>query len=419
MLKDAQILLADDDGYFRELGKEVLVEQRCRVTVAADGAECVGRLKAARFDIAIVDLEMPQMNGFEVLSSIRKHPDFSQLPVIVITGHDDTESIERAYNSGATSFMTKPFDWGLFVHQVRFVLKAARTEAELRDSAGNIEFMRRLQDRFLQSLVEDAHTPLRSTMNLATIMELEADGPVGSPYYKTCVSEIANGLRRIQATHLKMLQWSENIGAAIKLNEGIVDLRVLLNLSSEEVEARCRRRHVRFNADFDYPGDAQLTCDRALFIQALQCVLDDATRLTRPAGEVRLTASIDADRGLVIGVKDEAAMHAARCEDDDPDAPKPKIAKQRLPATLQMAKAIIEAHGGTFTTKPDRYCGGATEIVLPARRLLCGTVAPSIRESSEAKAPARLASNDVTAGQMAAGKIAAGLHGRPTRLALS
>lgn len=374
MLNNAHILFADDDGYYRDLGSEVLAEQGYRVTTASDGADCLAALRDERFDMAIVDLEMPRVNGFDVLANIRKSPEHGQMPVIVITGHDDTASIEKAYHSGASSFMTKPFDWALFTHQVRFVLKAAQTSAELRDSVRNIEFMRSLQDRFLQSLVEDAHAPLRSTMNLATIMELEADGPVGTPYYKTCIAEIAAGLRRIQGTHLKMLQWSENIGAAIKLNEGIVDLRTLLRLSSEETEARCRRRHVTFNADIRYEGDPKLSCDRALFIQALQCVLDDATRLTRPAGEVRMTATIDGDRGLVIGVEDEAAMHAELC--DDPDAPpRKKSGDERLPTTLQVARAIVEAHGGTFKMKPDRDRGASTEIVMPARRLLCGTSA--------------------------------------------
>lgn len=389
MLNSPHILFADDDGYYRELGSELLVEQGYRVTTASDGADCLARLESERFDIAIVDLEMPRASGFDVLAAIRRHPLHSQMPVIVITGHDDTASIEKAYHSGASSFLTKPFDWTLFLHQLRFVLKAAQTAAELRDSASSIEFMRRLQDRFLQSLVEDAHVPLRSTMNLATIMELEADGPVGTPYYATCVAEIAAGLRRIQATHLKMLQWSESISAAIKLDEGVVDLRQLLHVSSEPTEERCRRRRVRFAADVRCDSDAKLNCDRALFIQALQCVLEDATRLTRPAGEVKLTASVDADRRLVIGVKDEAAMHAEMC-DDDPDAtPRKKAQDGPLSATLQVAKAIIEAHGGTFRMKPDHNNGAATEIVLPARRLLCGTSAATPIMRGDALPPSR------------------------------
>ena len=364
----AHILFADDDGYYRDLGAELLVEHGFRVKTARDGAECLELLEQHRFDLAIIDLEMPHVGGFDILAHIRKDPQHVDMPVIVITGHDDSASIEKAYFSGASSFMTKPFDWALFLHQVRYVLKASQTEIELRAAARNVEFMHGLQDRFIQSLVKDAHDPLRAATNLSTIIELEADGPIGSPYYANCIAEISTALRRIQATHLKMLQWSASIAQAIKLDEARVDLRQLLNLCCGGAEARCKRRHVDFASEVQMAGDALITCDRPLFIQAIQCVIEEATQMARPSGNVFMRSAIISGMRLLIEIRDDVSLHAAMKR--DPDAPPRKKGEgERLSTSLQVAKAIIEAHGGVFKAVSESGLGTAVEIVIPAERI--------------------------------------------------
>jgi CheY-like chemotaxis protein len=85
------------------------------------------RLGASRFDIALIDLEMPGIGGLEMIKRLRADPAHADLPVVVVTGRDDMRSIDLAFEAGATSFVTKPVNWRLMSYQLRYVLRAQRS----------------------------------------------------------------------------------------------------------------------------------------------------------------------------------------------------------------------------------------------------------------------------------------------------
>ena len=122
-----RILVVDDDPIQREFAKVYLSTPTVTVETASDGAEGLARLETEDFDIALVDIDMPVMNGFELLEAIRARFALRELPVIVITGREDIDSIDRAFALGATSFVCKAVNWRLLSYQIKFVLRAGRS----------------------------------------------------------------------------------------------------------------------------------------------------------------------------------------------------------------------------------------------------------------------------------------------------
>ena len=129
---DARLLFVDDDPILREFAQVNLASASTIIDVAGDGLEALEALGRNRYDLLLVDLEMPRMDGFELLARLRADPATAHLPVVVETGREDVEAIDRAFRAGATAFVTKPLNWRLLSYQLRFTLKAARAEAALR-----------------------------------------------------------------------------------------------------------------------------------------------------------------------------------------------------------------------------------------------------------------------------------------------
>jgi predicted signal transduction protein with EAL and GGDEF domain/CheY-like chemotaxis protein len=129
-----RILIADDDAILREIARATL--EACGFSVQAVGsgdaavAACALRLP----DIALLDVEMPEGNGYQACANIRMLPGGAGLPIVMVTGLDDSTSIERAYEAGATDFVVKPLNWPLLAHRIRYVLRGARTIEALRMS---------------------------------------------------------------------------------------------------------------------------------------------------------------------------------------------------------------------------------------------------------------------------------------------
>ncbi len=126
---DLRILVTDDDPIMREFASVYLSTPTVNVETADCGEAGLARLRSQHFDLALVDLDMPGISGFEMLEHIRANPRLRDLPVVIVTSNEDMASIDRAYALGATSFVTKPVNWRLLAYQLRFVLRAQRALA--------------------------------------------------------------------------------------------------------------------------------------------------------------------------------------------------------------------------------------------------------------------------------------------------
>ncbi len=112
-----KILVIDDDAGIRSLCRDALEREGYRLILASNGSEGVARLGEESFDLILLDIQMPCMDGFEVLSAIRKKD--ADVPVIVMTGFGTVENAVRALKSGASDFIVKPFKIWEFLKTVK------------------------------------------------------------------------------------------------------------------------------------------------------------------------------------------------------------------------------------------------------------------------------------------------------------
>lgn len=122
----ARILVVDDVPANVKLLEARLMAEYFEVITAMSGPEALAICRSAQCDLVLLDVMMPEMDGFEVCRTLRSRPGMERIPVIMLTGLDDTTSIEAAYESGATDFIAKPIDATLLDHRVRYALRAAR-----------------------------------------------------------------------------------------------------------------------------------------------------------------------------------------------------------------------------------------------------------------------------------------------------
>ena len=107
MLRDASILVVDDEEIMREILESLLARQGCRVRLAGSGEEALEAVKADPFDAAIVDVMMPGINGLETLARLQRID--AELPVVMITAFGTAANTREAFKRGAFDFIEKPF----------------------------------------------------------------------------------------------------------------------------------------------------------------------------------------------------------------------------------------------------------------------------------------------------------------------
>lgn len=119
----SQVLIVDDSRSIRELLTSVLAGAGYTVTSANDGQEGLDTAQNADFDLVITDINMPQMNGFELLKSLRQLPEYAFKPILILTTEFSQEMKMRGKEAGATGWMVKPFDPDKLIDIIKRILK--------------------------------------------------------------------------------------------------------------------------------------------------------------------------------------------------------------------------------------------------------------------------------------------------------
>jgi CheY-like chemotaxis protein len=117
-------LVVDDSTTVRKFVAASLNMKGFRVVTAADGVEALERMPAEKFDLIITDLNMPDMDGFEFIRTLRETPEYREIPIIVLSSMTDLKNKDYALELGALAFLEKPLSTEAIQREVfRFVNK--------------------------------------------------------------------------------------------------------------------------------------------------------------------------------------------------------------------------------------------------------------------------------------------------------
>ena len=137
-------LVVDDDVAMRLLIRQTLERLGFACHEADNGIAALERFDQIAPDIVLLDVVMPGMNGYALCSELRRRPTGAFVPILMLTGLDDLESINRAYEVGATDFINKPINWGILGHRIRYILRANQAFSDLEKNRESLENAQRI-----------------------------------------------------------------------------------------------------------------------------------------------------------------------------------------------------------------------------------------------------------------------------------
>jgi class 3 adenylate cyclase len=161
----------DDDAMNRRLLTATLAREGLRTTTATDGAEALSAIREELPDVVLLDVEMPGIDGFEVLERIKADEATRHVPVIMISGLDDTDSVVRCLEAGADDFLPKPFDAAILRARINAGLDRNALHTLERDRVRDI-FMRFLPEPLVDDVLArtDGDARIRPDQMTATVL---------------------------------------------------------------------------------------------------------------------------------------------------------------------------------------------------------------------------------------------------------
>jgi two-component system sensor histidine kinase/response regulator len=345
----ATILVADDDPTSRLLVAASLEGHSGKLVHAENGSVALQALENDSFDLAIVDLHMPVLDGYGFIEGARMRADTRHLPIIVVTSRNDVVAIERAFALGATSFLSKPIDWNIFRHQVDFVLKVGREERDTRRAKERAERLAAFRGRALASLDKAIGGAL-------------AGLPEQDP-------SIAAACERIRAALARVHRASDIVSGAARCEPECVKAGDLVQAATA-VALSALGENAAARLELGPAGDVDVFCDRRLASEALGEILRNALLHSPSEQKVRLdVVDVPPDR-IRFEIVDGGPGIPEHIADLGPDGFGALSSLGGVPAWAQglglpMASAILARHGGHLGIMSEPGRGSEVFLTFP------------------------------------------------------
>jgi signal transduction histidine kinase len=293
---ESKILVIDDNAANRALAQATLEEEGYDVVLASGGAEGIRLFASEQPDCVLLDVRMPDLDGFEVCARLRELPGGPETPIVFLTALRDVDTFDRALRAGGDDFLTKPVRPTELVVRVQAALKLRRMSADLRE---HYELVRRQRDdlmrlqlqkeRLSAFVVHDLKNPV-SAMDLhAQVLLHDRELP---QRVRDTAGHIRSDARSLMRLILNLLDISKSEEGKLSAHVSKLDLKKLVREALESVEAKASAAGVNLCQELEVET---VHADPDLVRRVIENLLDNAIRHARKGGQVVLSAVQRAD----------------------------------------------------------------------------------------------------------------------------
>lgn len=170
----AKILIIDDDKSILKLVQQTLKDCNVLTATAINGKTAIAKAKANHFDLILLDIQLPDINGYEVCEKLKLYPTTMNTPIIFLTVQRDIESLSKGFDAGAVDYITKPFHPQELKRRVELHIHEKRYQEFLINNTRDKEKEKQDIALFISTLGHEIRNPLNSILGFSEILESDA-----------------------------------------------------------------------------------------------------------------------------------------------------------------------------------------------------------------------------------------------------
>jgi len=353
------VLIVDDEPKSVQYLGNLLDLRGYKISYAATGDKAFKILQATKPDLILLDVILPDINGFDLCEQIKGNTDLSKIPVLFITAKVNLKEKLRGFEVGGSDYIIKPFEEEEIIARVE-------THLELKNSYDKLTLQNKTKDRFLSIIAHDLRNPFSSISGFTQLMESDYE-VLTEEEKKLFIGEISKISENANNLLEKLLQWTTIQNSQIKNYSTQTSLKTALENSISVIEGSAKIKNISIIRNID--ENHRISCDPVIFETIIRNLLSNAVKFSYTDATIDVNTNIT-ENDMQISVKD----YGIGMSEEDlqklfrMDVNTTQIGKSSEKGSglgLILCKELLEACNGKIYVESTQGKGSVFTVTLP------------------------------------------------------
>jgi two-component system, sensor histidine kinase and response regulator len=363
------ILIVDDVARNIQVVANILKHEQCLISFAQSGEKALELIGKEVPDLVLLDVMMPNLDGYEVCEHIKKHEATKVIPIIFLTAKNDIESITKAFQSGGVDYITKPFNNEELRARVRTHLNLRAAFKQISEQKSELAELNAIKDKFFNIIAHDLRNPFNGLLVLTDILK-EKITRMDKKEIRTMIDLLHNSSKDGYELLENLLEWSRSQRNVLEFNPSEIRLHQMVRGNIHLLTPLAVSKKIRLSANIS--EDIMLNADRHMLDTVLRNLITNAIKFTPEEGNVKISAKVEKE-SVVVTIKDSGiGISAGDLE---------KLFKTELKFSTQgtakergtglglvLCKEFIDKHSGRIWAESEVGRGSSFKFSLPSQK---------------------------------------------------
>jgi len=379
-LKKSSVLIVDDQPKNIQVAANILKGQGYNMAFAQNGRTAIAQIKNNKFDLILLDIMMPDMDGFEVCQKLRNNSDTKDIPVIFLTAKTDMKSIVKGFKIGATDYVTKPFNGDELLARVTTHLELYKSKKQLvslnNQLTNEIEERKRIEkalesanadkDRFFSIIAHDLKSPFSILINVTDLL-INKFLTFNDEQKIQFLTEIKESATQTHNLLLNLLEWSRIQTNRISFNPIKLEIISVINEAILLLKPNADKKNINLYSEIE--KGIYVYADYNMIGTVFRNLLSNAVKFTRRGGTIKVTAKKIGDQVEImvsddgVGIKKEIVAKLFKI--DEYHSTKGTEKETGTGLGLVLCREFVEKNSGNIIVESEEGIGSKFKIYLP------------------------------------------------------
>jgi two-component system sensor histidine kinase/response regulator len=376
------VLVVDDHPHSLKVLGTILNENGYFPLFAQSGVKALSAIKNKLPDLILLDVMMPEMNGFEMCKRLKQDATLADIPVIFLTAKTEKEDVIAGLELGAVDYVTKPFNHKELMTRVSTHLELRAVKAELSQKVeelkqANTKLDQKVEelkqanatkDKFFSIIAHDLKSPFNALLGFSSLLadnDAQLSAKEKEKYIQRIVQVSNSGYHLLE----NLLQWSRLQTGRLKVAPAILELKEIVDCNIDLVGENAKDKNITLFSSID--GITSVVADGNMFDTIIRNLLTNAVKFTPTNGKVEISAKTEgyeveisiSDTG--VGIKPEDMDKLFRT--DVSFTTRGTAQEKGSGLGLILCKEFVEKNGGTIGVESQEGKGSRFYIRLPVQ----------------------------------------------------